>query len=45
MPGGARSVVWRRIVLDEAQHIRTHTTHTAVACSLLQVRGAERSMV
>ena len=32
------SVSWRRIVLDEAQQIRSHDTLGAVACSLLQVR-------
>lgn len=32
------SVSWRRIVLDEAQQIRSHNTLGAVACSLLQVR-------
>ncbi|KAK9827260.1 hypothetical protein WJX81_004258 [Elliptochloris bilobata] len=35
-PRGLFNVAWRRIVLDEAQQIRTHDTQTAVACSLLQ---------
>ena len=34
---GACSMAWRRIVLDEAQHIRSHNTQVAKACSLLQV--------